>query len=886
MLLTLVSAPWFFGGIATHVQLALDTALVSALAIWIAISFCQILLGKFSANRLPVLFIPLCASLALGAYQLVERQKPSADSIQHAIEQSLTLSTDEQVRLNLAKDATIRALQTGETVSPAATRFELVRLVMVLTAFFLGTQLFATSRTQLWLWGVLGLNGAALAFFGICQRLSWNGSLFWTFPLKRGGTPFSAFVNRNNAAGYLCICLAASLGLLAWSFTKWVPPRPDGDAVIGLRRRRQQSFGAMISEFVLDLNAKKLFACTLVVLSVTGILAATSRGGWAALFVAGVVTCLFATKSRRIASLGLVLGLALLSAGIVTWSGLGHRISQRWDQIVSIDTIANDSRWDHWRDAFRVVRDFPATGTGFGTYQYAYLPYQSHPQLAHLRFYNADNQFIEWLVEGGFVGLGLVMCVLALFVRTTSVLLKHSQFDARETSGVVSVFLIVSQCVSAAFDFGPTMPANMLALATLFGSLSGRAASLFGESAVGARIRGSTLQALHPKLLAPVLAIGLLVAGGFGLRELNAAAKVHLVSRNLPVFNSPEAMELDKVTESIDRLSAAMTDYADDPDAQHALANLYVYRFRLQEFRRAMAARPNANPEEVWNLTSPAAFYRQANNWQRTDQLERLEMLLDIDGLKTNLVPALEHLIKAQAACQLMPDIDATMATLAFVGDAEHPTGEAHLRRALVIAPVSAEAFYEVGELALLADLDDFSYACLRRSLELSPKYLMPIHRSIVGRLTLVEEIDKVLPESAELLIQLAQSYSAEDDQSGRQFFANRVIDVLAHPAEGAGEAQRRHQLGKARLLLGEVDQAIVEYRRALHISPDEIDWRIELSTVLQKHKSLLLALREAEIALRLAPDRPSLQLMVRDLQSKLDTQTQKPDSGAKKHGQ
>lgn len=881
-----MSAPWFFGGIATRVQLALYAALLVALAIWIPLASAQIFLGKFRTFRLPLLFIPLCASLALGAYQLAERaEKPTSESISRAIEQSLSDSTGEQVRLKAAKASTIRLLQTGQTISPAATRFELVRLVMVLTAFFLGAQLFVTERAQLWLWGVLGLNGAALAFFGICQQMSWNGSMFWTFPLKHRGIPFSAFVNRNNAAGYLCICLAATLGLLAWSFTKWLPPRPAGDAYVDLPRRRSSSIGTSISEFILELNATKLFACTLVVLTVTGILATTSRGGWLALFVAAIVTCLFATKSRRIASLGLVIGLGLLSAGIVAWSGLGHRISQRWDQFVTIDTIANDSRWDHWRDAIDVVRDFPVTGTGFGTYQYAYLPYQTHPQLAHLRFYNADNQFLEWLVEGGFVGLCLVVCVVGLFARVAFVLLKQSQFDVRETSGIVGVFLIVSQCVSAAFDFGPTMPANMLALATLFGSLSGRAAFLRGENNIGTRIRGVALPALYPKLLVPILGIGLLIAGGFGLKELNVAAKVHLVSRNQPVFNSPEAMEQDKVTESIDSLSAAMIDYADDPDAQHALANLYVYRFRLEEFRRAMADRPNANAEEVWNLTSPVVFYRQANYWKKTGQLERLEMLLAMEGVKTNLVPASQHLAKSQAACQLMPDIDVTMASLAFVGDADHPTGESHLRRGLMVAPVSAEAFYEVGELALLAELDDFSYACLRRSLELSPEYLMPIHRSLANRLSLAEEIDRVLPESAELSIQLAQTYSAKDDEAGRHLLANRVIDLLAKPAEGSGEAERRHQLGKARLLLGEVDQAIEDYRQALVLAPDEIDWRIELCSVLQKHKTVAEALSQAEIALDLAPDHPRLQQMVRQLQSRPAT-PEKPDSSAKKHGQ
>ena len=58
-----------------------------------------------------------------------------------------------------------------------------------------------------------------MAFFGICQQMSWNGKLFWSFPLRHSGYPFSSFVNRNNAAGYLVLCLAAAFGVAFWSWS-------------------------------------------------------------------------------------------------------------------------------------------------------------------------------------------------------------------------------------------------------------------------------------------------------------------------------------------------------------------------------------------------------------------------------------------------------------------------------------------------------------------------------------------------------------------------------------------------------------------------------------------------------------------------------------------
>ena len=39
-------------------------------------------------------------------------------------------------------------------------------------------------------------------------------SIYWTIPLEFGGSPFGPYVNKNNAGGYLLICLACSIGLM------------------------------------------------------------------------------------------------------------------------------------------------------------------------------------------------------------------------------------------------------------------------------------------------------------------------------------------------------------------------------------------------------------------------------------------------------------------------------------------------------------------------------------------------------------------------------------------------------------------------------------------------------------------------------------------------
>ena len=48
-------------------------------------------------------------------------------------------------------------------------------------------------------------------------------------------------------------------------------------------------------------------------------------------------------------------------------------------------------------------------------------------------------------------------------------------------------------------------------------------------------------------------------------------------------------MEDDALSQMIDQLSSAILRYPDDPDAQIALADLLIHRFRLKEFQSAMA---------------------------------------------------------------------------------------------------------------------------------------------------------------------------------------------------------------------------------------------------------------------------------------------------------
>ena len=161
---------------------------------------------------------------------------------------------------------------------PASTRRDLAMLVLATTAFVLGSFWFQTGSSQLWLCGLVGLNGAVFALFGIVQRLSYNGKLYWLTPLADGGQPFAAYVNRNNAGGYLILCLAAAVAMGVWATQR------DGRVGRGLvltaeggRWLRRATWLQPAVRAVADLDALSIAALALASSIAAGVICTFSR---------------------------------------------------------------------------------------------------------------------------------------------------------------------------------------------------------------------------------------------------------------------------------------------------------------------------------------------------------------------------------------------------------------------------------------------------------------------------------------------------------------------------------------------------------------------------------------------------------------------------------
>lgn len=320
------------------------------------------------------------------------------------------------------------------TASTFNTREEFTLLLAETLLVFLAVQAFRTLeewREFVWFMMIFGF---LVSIFGILQHLTFNGKLYWFREMHYGGMPFGPYVNRNHFAGFAELFVPLAL----------VP------LMLGKVRRERW--------FIVGLFA---------VVSIGGLFLAASRGGIISFVVqvAIIIVWMFVKRTGRkqlLAGAGVLIGALLM----VSWLGV-KEITQRFSTMKTME-VTTGKRASMRRDTWRIFVDHPWLGTGLGTLQEVFPPYES--------FYDGrvvnhtHNDYLEALAETGVAG-GLC-CALFL-----GMLLFHSVRLLAESRPAFAAVLNLSGLVACAgflvhsfVDFNLHLPANaalFLLMATL-----------------------------------------------------------------------------------------------------------------------------------------------------------------------------------------------------------------------------------------------------------------------------------------------------------------------------------------------------------------------------------------------------------------------------------
>jgi len=312
------------------------------------------------------------------------------------------------------------------TASQFSTRIELQLLVSMAILVFLSAQAFRTAREwRQFAWFIMIL-GFAISGLGILQHLTFNGKLYWFREMRYGGIPFGPFVNRNHFAGFAELVLPMSL----------VP------LLMGRVRRERM-----------------ILVGILAIIPVSALLLSASRGGIVSLgaelaFV--VLVVLLQKAGGRHLFVG---GMVLLAAfATVAWLGV-NEVLARFSTLQTLE-VTQSKRAAMRRGTWRIFVDHPMVGTGLGTLQQVYPPYET---LFDGKIVNhAHNDFLEALAETGIVGGACCAWFLGvLFVGA----LRFWQSEGNSFANTLRLCGWAACCgllVHSLVDFNLHIPSNLL----------------------------------------------------------------------------------------------------------------------------------------------------------------------------------------------------------------------------------------------------------------------------------------------------------------------------------------------------------------------------------------------------------------------------------------
>lgn len=828
-IVTLLAAPWALGGADRMAQrwLFAGTFLAGVLA-WLGC------VGNRSARLsgpATALLLLVAAMLALGALQLFPQE--SLPDLAHG---ELT------GRLNvLVGDDSPSA---ARSLYPAATRLQMARLALGLCAFVTGAWLFSEKSARQGLWAVLALNGVATVGFGLVQRASWNGKLYWRFPLELGGQPFAAFVNRNNAAEYLSMCLAGALGL-------WASRRVRLDLARSEIGSAERVGGGSIWD-----RLPAMTWSVLILLLFGGVLATLSRGGALSAVAAIVLIGAWAAAGGRTRTVLLpLLGIVVAAVVWISVSQQGAALRARLGSLTH--SAQSDGRIQHWTDMLGALRDFPQLGTGWGTYRYANRPYESHASESW--FESADNQYLEIIVEGG-LGAGAILVLLWLLGTGVAVYWRRL---GETGEAIASRYLLFAIGLQSMTDCWWNTAANVLTFAALVGSLSAPRRHASDPRLNPLEKWQALLETRRGFVTAALLGLCVLATAGCGLYEAHLAAESSQFRQRLPDEDERLALtslEIDGWLAAGERI---LQRRPDDAELHAALARLAYYGYRLQAAAALDAAAPSRWSEAVrWERTSPQALFGTLARFREIGDAAALARFRETPPAAAHLPGMAEHARAARRSCPVLPFVGLYEAIGELLEDGEPSLP---LRREAALSPARLKLLHSLALSAGMIADDELFAVSLARSIELDPHQTPTVVDAARQRFTEPEIVERLLPAVPGPLLDFAETARSP---VGRSLAIEKARQASEHPALPDGD--RQFARGRLALLDGNAVAAAEPLAAAVAAAPLDPQRRLYQARALHATGRTVEARDEVEFALRRSPDR-RLREQLEELARQLD---------------
>ena len=655
---------------------------------------------------------------------------------------------------------------------------------------------------------VIVVNSVVLSLFSIVQALSWNGRIYWIRPAyaASGWSVGGPFLSHNHLAAYLNLGLGLAIGVL-------------------LSGNVRELFGR---------DSTKLWAAYAAAIIALGTVTSHSRSGFLGALGAGCLCILFLRGRLRQVGFGFAL-ILIIVCGCLAILGSSTAAGARLATILDLGDQGYLARLEVWRGALRAWSMRPLFGFGLGTFPVAVTPFLTHDRSVF--FARAENEYVDMLVEGGVVGLFLVLAWMVGIGKLVARVFREGSH--RERTFVAGVgFGLMALAIQSGGDFAPHIPAVGVPALILCGLVVGLGSAARQGAAPEQRRTVSSRSAQVEERAWRVR--WLLANPGWMGSMLIAAVLIHHGAREawieyrLNTVGLPAPGTLMATVGTLETASWELDDWRDalreavrlrpnwtEGHVRLGLVELGLYRRLTKEWLEDSATDPkdiNLMAEPLWLLRSEAAG--RASSGEFRDAAD----LIQFEPVRDHLLSALHCFLEARRCCPLLALPHAELALLRFLmikGDST----SVYATRALDLAGNDVQLIAFLARLAVQIGDRELAARCWRTILQVSPTRWPDVADEAVNLMTADELLSAVITDGKTAIQFAERLYLAGDQIVEHDRLLKAAMTLLASDQDIA-EPERLYLQGRAAAGLNLRRQACDRMDGALLLEPEQSSWR------------------------------------------------------------
>ena len=339
---------------------------------------------------------------------------------------------------------------------PHDTLLGFFKLAAYLAAFVLAAYAFEPREGKNVLAPGLIVLGSLEAAYGIVQYLTGYQKIFGFTKQFYTEDATGTYINHNHFAGFLELVIPFAAMMVFYNLQSRSPH--------GVPERRRRRAGG----YSLSLHPRTLFYAFIMILLLVAVVFSRSRMGIISVLASLILMALLGQLGEgRRAWMVITLLVIACSITYALWIGLGP-VLFRFEAITTASSLENtDARAAIWKQASGIVRDYPAVGTGLGTFAIAFRRYQN--TLLDLLVDHAHNDYLEVTTDTGI--LGAVLLFIPIMVLVVKMILAYAGARSAYRRSVLLACIgsTAALLVHSIVDFNLQIPANALLFAVVLG---------------------------------------------------------------------------------------------------------------------------------------------------------------------------------------------------------------------------------------------------------------------------------------------------------------------------------------------------------------------------------------------------------------------------------